>query len=52
MLNFLKNIKQVTIPAPIQTNGDQVKKSDLLKYVYEISDELNAIKVMKWKGCS
>ena len=32
--------------------NNNLKKSDLLKYVYEISDELNAIKVMKWKGWS
>lgn len=29
--------------------NNNLKKSGLLKYVYEISDELNAIKVMKWK---
>lgn len=32
--------------------NNNLKKSELLKNIYEISDELNAIKVMKWKGWS
>lgn len=32
--------------------NNNLKKSNLLKYICEISDELNAIKVMKWKGWS
>jgi Sulfate permease and related transporters (MFS superfamily) len=31
----------------INTN---LKKSKILNYIYEISDELNAIKVMKWNS--
>ena len=29
-----------------------LKKSKILNYIYEISDELNAIKVMKWNNWS
>lgn len=29
--------------------NQSLKKSRILNYIYEISDELNAIKVMKWR---
>lgn len=32
--------------------NQSLKKSRILNYIYEISDELNAIKVMKWSNQS
>ena len=30
--------------------NQSLKQSKILNYIYEISDELNAIKVMKWNN--